>query len=163
MRKTECSKRQRSATRTWPRLWATDVDNKLIFNPRSKMPSWFFQDGLNREWLGSSLSLSVVTWHCPNKVSLWKKEKKESSDFRTGWVRTAFLKSELRSLPRVYYRAGVTKGNLVYFSLDFPCRYLPVYYNRYNKGYFLGVNFWVMAVTMATSHLMTGGYVLIFT
>ena len=33
---------------------------------------------------------------------------------------------------------------------------------QYNKAYFFGVNLWIMAVTMATSHLMTGRFILIF-
>ena len=32
----------------------------------------------------------------------------------------------------------------------------------YNKAYFLGVNFCIMIVTMATSHLMTGRYISVF-
>ena len=30
---------------------------------------------------------------------------------------------------------------------------------QYNKVYFLGVSFWIVAVAMTTSHLMTGSYI----
>ena len=66
----------------------------------------------------------------------------------------------LRWLPRAFtiehprYRARVRKGNLVNIPVE-----IYQYGYCWNKVYFLVVNFWIKAVTMATFHLITGRYI----
>ena len=76
------------------------------------------------------------------------------------------LRILVRWLPGVFVNTLTTGHELQRETLLISLKVFPVeiyqYGYRYNKAFFLGVNFWIMAVTMATSHLMTGRHILVF-
>ena len=67
----------------------------------------------------------------------------------------------LRWMLRSFGRGFIERGLENELS-QFPLKFFPVEIHQYgycwNKVYVLVVNFWIKAVTMATSHLMTGTY-----